>query len=198
MKIHQTLVPLVAAVMIAGCGNRGPAERVVAQVESIVAQTRDDGLAVVPAEFKVVESTAASMRQSLEAREYDEVMALLPTFNTQVVAMKDAYTSRQAVLAAATHEWSTLNQEVPKSVEAIQARVDSLKPAALAKDVTREELATARTELEALKTTWAEATAAASSGNTLEATDKGRIVQAKAEELKNQLGMNETLASLHP
>jgi predicted nucleic acid-binding Zn-ribbon protein len=138
------------------------------------------------------------MRQSLEAREYDEVMALLPTFNTQVVAMKDAYTSRQAVLAAATHEWSTLNQEVPKSVEAIQARVDSLKPAALAKDVTREELATARTELEALKTTWAEATAAASSGNTLEATDKGRIVQAKAEELKNQLGMNETLASLHP
>jgi hypothetical protein len=38
-------------------------------------------------------------------------------------------------------------------------------------------------ELEAAKATWAEA------------TDKARIVQAKVEELKNSLGMNETLAS---
>jgi hypothetical protein len=73
--------------------------------------------------------------------------------------------------------------------------VDSLKPAALPKDVTKEELATAKTELETVKSTWAEAIAAASAGNTTEATDKGRIVQAKVEELKNSLGMNEVLAS---
>ena len=87
---------------------------------------------------------------------------------------------------------------MPKSIEAIQARVDSLKPAALPKDVTKEELETAKTELETMKATWAEATAAASAGNPAEATDKGRIVQAKAEELKNTLGMNEQLASTTP
>ena len=38
----------------------------------------------------------------------------------------------------------------------------------------------------------------ASADNTAEAAEKGRIVQAKAEELKNQLGMNETLASNPP
>jgi hypothetical protein len=61
--------------------------------------------------------------------------------------------------------------------------------------VTKEEFETAKTELETVKTTWAEATAAASAGHTSEATDKGRIVQAKVEELKNSLGMNEQLAS---
>jgi len=32
----------------------------------------------------------------------------------------------------------------------------------------------------------------------MEATDKARVVQAKAEELKNTLGMNEQLASATP
>jgi hypothetical protein len=41
-----------------------------------------------------------------------------------------------------------------------------------------------------MKATWAEATAAASSGNTTEAANKGRTVQSKAEELKTELGMN--------
>jgi len=49
-----------------------------------------------------------------------------------------------------------------------------------------------------MKSTWAEATAAATAGKAMEATDKARVVQAKAEELKNTLGMNEQLASATP
>jgi hypothetical protein len=66
----------------------------------------------------------------------------------------------------------------------------------LPKDVTQEERATAKTDLETMKATWAEATAAASAGNTVEAANKGRTVQAKANELKSTLGMNEQLASV--
>jgi hypothetical protein len=49
-----------------------------------------------------------------------------------------------------------------------------------------------------VKTTWAEATAAASAGDLFAATDKGRSVQMKAEKLKEQLGLNASasLASL--
>jgi predicted nucleic acid-binding Zn-ribbon protein len=122
-------------------------------------------------------------------------VAEVPKFNEQMKTLEAAVASKQTAEAAAAVEWSALNEEVPKAVEAIQARVDSLKPAALPKDVTKEELATAKTELETVKSTWAEAIAAASAGNTTEATDKGRIVQAKVEELKNSLGMNEVLAS---
>ena len=151
-----------------------------------------------PDELKAAETTLAHMKQNFDERDYKVVVADVPQFNTQVKALEDAMAAKQTADAAATQEWSTLATEVPKSIEAIQARVDSLKPAALPKDVTKEELATAKTELETVKSTWAEAEAAAGAGNPAEAADKGRTVQAKTEELKNSLGMNEQLASTTP
>lgn len=196
MKVYQALLPLAAAMMmIAGCGSRGTAESVIGQSEGILGNVRADAEVSAPAELKAAEGTLAHMKESFEQREYEVVVNDVPQFNVQVTALKEAIATKQGAVAAASQEWSTLNTEVPKSVEAIQARVDSLKPGALPKDVTKAELETAKTELETLKTTWSEATIAANAGNTVEATEKGRIVQAKAEELKNSLGMNETLAS---
>lgn len=195
MKLYQALLPIAAAMMIVGCGSRSTAQNVVGQADGSVAKVREEAATIAPDELKAAEATLAHMKQSFDARDYKVVVADVPKFNAQMKALEDAMASKQTVAAAATQEWATLNAAVPKAVEEIQARVDSLKPNALPKDVTKEELETAKTDLEAMKTTWAEATAAATAGNAVEATDKGRIVQAKAEELKNTLGMNETLAS---
>lgn len=195
MKVYQALLPLAAAMLVVGCGSRSTAQSVIGQAEGAVGQVREEAAITAPAELKTAEGTLAKMKASFEERDYKDVVAVVPQFNTELDALKAAVTSNQAVAAAATQEWTTLNAEVPPSIEAIQARVDSLKPAALPRDVTKEELETAKTELETLKTTWAEATAAAQAGHPVEAADKGRVVQAKAEELKNSLGMNETLAS---
>jgi len=195
MKFYQALLPLAAAMLIAGCGNRGTAESVIGQADGALTTAKEEASIIAPEELKAAEDTLAHMKQSFDAREYKVVVAEVPKFNDQMRALKEAVANKQTAEAAAAVEWSTLNEEVPKAVEAIQARVNSLKPAALPKDVTKEELATAKTELETVKTTWAEATAAASAGHTAEATEKGRVVQAKVEELKNTLGMNEVLAS---
>jgi predicted nucleic acid-binding Zn-ribbon protein len=196
MKVYQALLPLVAAMMMAGCGgSRGTAQSVIGQADAALTTATEEASVIAPEELKAAEATLAGMKQNFDDREYKIVVAEVPKFNEQMKTLEAAVASKQTAEAAAAVEWSALNEEVPKAVEAIQARVDSLKPAALPKDVTKEELATAKTELETVKTTWAEAIAAASAGNTAEATDKGRIVQAKVEELKNSLGMNEVLAS---
>lgn len=196
MKVYQALLPLAAALMMAGCGgSRGTAQSVIGQADGALSTAKEEASVIAPEELKAAEATVAHMKESFEAREYKVVVAEVPKFNDQMRTLKEAVASKQTAEAAAAVEWSALNEEVPKSVEAIQARVDSLKPAALPKDVTKEELETAKTELETMKTTWAEATAAASAGHVAEATDKGRIVQAKVEELKNTLGMNELVAS---
>jgi predicted nucleic acid-binding Zn-ribbon protein len=196
MKAYQALLPLAAAMMmIAGCGSRSTAQNVVGQADGAVSKVKEEAATIAPAELKAAETTLAHMKQSFDARDYQVVVDEVPKFNQQMKTLEDAMASKRTAAAAATQEWATLNTAVPKAVEEIQARVDSLKPNALPKDVTKEELATAKTDLETMKATWAEATAAASAGNALEATDKGRSVQAKAEELKNSLGMNETLAS---
>jgi outer membrane murein-binding lipoprotein Lpp len=195
MKVYQALLPLAAALMIAGCGSRGTAESVVGQADAAVKTLEPEASTTAPAELKAAQETLAKMKQSFDKHDYKVVVADVPKFNEQMKTLKETMEAKQTETLAASQEWTTLNTEVPKSVEAIQARVDSLKPGALPKEVTKEELATAKTDLEALKVTWTEATAAASAGNTTEAATKGRIVQAKVEELKNSLGMNETLAS---
>ena len=195
MKLYQAVLPLAAAMTIAACGNRTTAQNVVGQAEGQVANVQQEAEVTAPAELKTVQGTLAHMKQGFNDRDYKLVVNDVPQFNAQMKTLKEAMAAKQGEAATAMQEWSTLNAEVPKAVEEIQARVDSLKPNALPKDVTKEELATAKTDLETMKTTWAEATAAATAGNAVEATDKGRIVQAKVEELKNTLGMNETLAS---
>jgi hypothetical protein len=195
MKVYQALLPLAAAMMIAGCGNRGTAQNVVGQAEAGFNKAKEEAAVIAPDELKAAETTLNHMKQNFDSRDYKVVVADVPQFNEQMKAVHEAVASKQTVEAAAAVEWSTLNEQVPKAVQEIQARVDSLKPAALPKDVTKEELEAAKTDLETMKTTWSEATAAASAGHTTEATDKGRIVLAKAEELKNSLGITETLAS---
>jgi len=189
MKLTQALLPLAAAIMMAACGSRGTAQNVVGQADGAIDKVKEQAALNAPNELKAAQATVAHMHQNFDGRNYKVVIADVPTFNEQLKAINEAMAANQGKVAAATQEWTTLNAEVPKAVEAIQARVDSLKPNALPKDVTKEELATAKTDLETMKATWAEATAAANANNPLEATEKGRLVQAKAEEVKTALGM---------
>jgi hypothetical protein len=135
------------------------------------------------------------MKSELADSDYKGVIAEVPGFNAQMKSLQEAVVSRRAVAAAAQNEWDTLNVEVPKAVEAIQVRVDSLAGSRLPKEVTRENFEAAKTDLAAIKATWAEASAAATAGNTIEAADKGRTVATKADEIKSELGMNPALAS---
>lgn len=196
MRISSLFAPLaVATLMLAGCGNKEPATKVVAQADSILGEMRNDGTAFAPDELKAVEATHASMKSNFASKDYKKVMELVPTFNDQVKALKENVVAKQSIAAASANEWDTLNAEVPKTVEALQVRVDALTGSRLPKDITKETFNTAKTELEGMKSSWAEATAAAAAGDTVAAADKGRAVAAKGEELKNKLGMNPTLAS---
>ena len=199
MRISHAFLPLVAATLfITGCGNKEPATDVVTQAEAAMEGLRTNASQFAPEELKTAEATLAKMKADLAKEEYGDVLKAVTPFNAQVKTVQDTMVSQQSLQVAAQQEWDTLNQEVPKTVEALQVRVDSLKGAKLPKEITKETFETAKTEFETLKATWAEATAAASAGKTLEAADKGRTAQAKGEELKTQLGMNPALAAVDP
>ncbi|HEU4591933.1 MAG TPA: hypothetical protein VFS13_13585 [Steroidobacteraceae bacterium] len=195
MKAYQALLPLAAALAIMGCESRGSAEMKVSQAEAAVERVRPDATTAAPEELKTVEATLAHMKQSLQQREYKVVKNEVPQFNEQFRALEDAIAAGQARQAATIQEWSTLHAEVQPAVEAVQARVDSLKPNALPKGVTREELEAAKKDLETVKASWDEANKAADAGKPEEAAEKGRMVQAKLNEIKTSLGMSEQLAS---
>jgi predicted nucleic acid-binding Zn-ribbon protein len=198
MRIAQMFLPLAAALIIAACGNKEPATNAVTQAEAALGGIRDDAAKFAPDELKAPEATLAKMKDSLAKEDYRAVVAEVPPFNAQIKALQEAMVTKQTLAAAAQNEWDTLNAEVPKAVEEIQVRVDALSGSKLPKEITKQTLETAKTELETMKATWTEATAAAGAGDTQTAAEKGRTVQAKAQELKGQLGLNPSLASAAP
>jgi chromosome segregation ATPase len=200
MKFYQALLPLMAATtLLAGCEyGKSNAQRIIGEAEASVDKVRPDATINAPEELKPVEATLAEMKQNLDQGEYKAVDNQLPQLNEQYNILVQTLTAKQAENEAAILEWGELNQEVPKSVEAVEARVNSLTPNALPKGVTKDELETAKQDLETAKATWTEATQAAQAGHPAEARDKARIVQAKMEELKNSLGMNEQVAGNTP
>ena len=82
-----------------------------------------------------------------------------------------------------------MSADVPKMVEAIQSRVDILSSSKkLPKNVSQEALESAKSGLEWMKSTWAEASAE-SADKPAEAVEKAKAVKAKGAEVLAALGM---------
>jgi len=181
----------VSTLLGVGCASKEqPATQAVASAEAALNDVRPDAARYVPDQLQAEDAKLAALKQDLAKKDYDAVLTKAPKFREEVAALEDSAVSRQTQLAAATREWQELNEEVPKLVEAIQSRVDNLKGVRLPKDVKKAAFEAAKADLETMKTQWAEATAAANAGNTTEATDKGRLVQAKGKEVREKLAMN--------
>jgi hypothetical protein len=195
MKSTNILLALTASAMLmTGCtSQKDPAENAVTQAEAAVGDLREDGAKFAPEELKTTEATLAKMKANLAKQDYKDVVADVPQFNKQVATLKETLVGRQTQMIAATREWESLNAEVPKAVQEIQVRVDSLASSSkLPKEVDKHEFEAAKASLETMKTDWAAATAAFSEGNATEAADKARSVQGKVDEVKDQLAMNPT------
>jgi len=196
MRMSTACLPLIAATMLlAACGDKQPATSAVDQAEKALANLRDDASQFAPAELEAADATLANMKGNLAKQDYRAVISDVPQFNANVRTVKETVVSSQTLAVADQREWEALTTEVPLTIESIQSRVEQLAAGRLPEGVSKEDFATAKVDLETLKATWQDATTAASAGDTTEAASMGRNVQAKAEELKNELGMNQTLAS---
>jgi len=197
MRISNLFLALAATTLIAtGCAQqKAPATKALAAIESSLAEVRDDAAKYAPEGLKGVESQVARLKESLDRKEYDNVLAGTPSLDKAVASLRDAVAAGKkhaaAALAAAKTEWASLNTEVPQMVENIQTRVDELSKKKIRFRVSKEELESAKSGLEWMKSEWAEATAASSSGRQIAAAEKARAVKAKGEEVQKTLGMKE-------
>jgi hypothetical protein len=181
MRIPALILALSANAMLLACASREePARQVITSAETAINDTRPDAEKYAPEQLQAADAALAQAKQDFAKEDYQDVLDAAPKLNEAVTMMRDTVIGTQTAMAAATHEWEELSEEVPKLVQAIEIRVDSLSGP---------KKEAAKAELETLKKSWKEATAAASAGNSLEAADKGRVVQMKAKEVGEQLGV---------
>jgi hypothetical protein len=198
MQISKAFLALAAASLLfaGGCAKqRAPATKALESVETSLNAVKEDAKKYAPDGLKGVESQLARLKESLDKKEYDNVLAGTPQLEKAVASLKDAVAAGERhareALAAAKSEWAALNTEVPQMIENIQTQVDQQTKKKIRFKVSKEELESAKSGLEWMKSEWAEATAALDSGNQIKAADKGKAVKAKGEEVKKTLGMKE-------
>jgi hypothetical protein len=197
MQISKVLMALAAATLfVTGCSQqKTSATKALDAIETSLAEVKDDAAKYAPDGLKGVESQLASLNESLEKKDYENVLAGAPQLEKAVGSLKSAVASgkehAREALAVAKGEWENLNVEVPKMVDNIQTRVNELSKDKIHIRVTKDELASAKTGLEWMKTEWAHAVNESSSGATTKAAEMAKAIKAKGEEVQKTLGMKE-------
>lgn len=198
MRISNALLAMAAAtLLITGCAqNRAPANKALDGIEASLKDVRDDAAKYAPEGLKGVEGQLKRLRESYDAKEYDNVLAGTPELEKAVVSLKGAVEAGKAharkAVAEAKSEWEGLNTEVPKMVDTIQARVDKLSKGRLPFGINKDEFEGAKSAFESMKETWKDATAQAKSGDPIEASEKGRTAKGMGESIYDQLKIKQT------
>ncbi|HWZ62283.1 MAG TPA: hypothetical protein VNX02_04625 [Steroidobacteraceae bacterium] len=173
---------------------KGPAEQAVATAQTALSAVRDEAQKYDPEGLGSVEAQLGQMQDSFQKGDYAGVLAAAPAMNTAISGLKDKATQKkadaEAALAKAKDDWGPASAAVPKMVDDIDKRVEALsKSKHLPKGVTKDSVAAAKTGLDSLKSTWADATNASNSGDYTTAMAKAQTVKDKAAEIMKSLDM---------
>ena len=124
----STLVAIAATtILFTGCANNEePARQALASAEASLAEVRVDAAKFAPEELQVAEARLAKAKENLAKEEYKDVLGDATQLTKETATLKEVVVSKQTQVAAATHEWEALSEEVPKMVKAIEFRVDAL------------------------------------------------------------------------
>ncbi|HET9865202.1 MAG TPA: hypothetical protein VFP37_17305, partial [Steroidobacteraceae bacterium] len=175
MRLTVCMALATSALLAAGCASKEePAKQAVASAEAALNQVQPDAQTYAPEQFQVAEMDLDAMKDQLAKQEYKAVLKAVPKINDDVKLLHEVIVAKRTQLAAATHEWEELQEEVPKIVDAIEHRVNMLSHGRLPQEIEKSTFEMAKSSFESVKSQWAEASAAAEAGKPTEAADKGR------------------------
>jgi predicted small secreted protein len=196
MKKYSFFLPAaLAAVLLAGCNTqKGPAEQAIAGAQATLDAVRDDAQKYAPEQLGGVEAKLSDMKGAFQQGNYAGVLKAAPGVTAAIAGLKDAASAKKVeaeqALAKAKDDWGPASAAVPKMVDEIAKRVETLsKSKKLPRGVSKDAVAAARTGLDSLKSTWADATNASSSGDYTTAMAKAQAVKDKAAALMKSLDM---------
>ena len=194
-RTRVLLAIVIVAAALGGCANqKEPATQAVASIAASLEAVREDASKYASEQLAQAEASLASLKASLDKGDYKAVLANAPALTNQVASLAQTTAATkseaEAAAAAATQEWQALSTDVPQMISAVQSRVDILsKSKRLPKNLSADAFKSAQDGLSSMKTSWAEAAAAFSAGNAVDAVNKARAVKQQGTEVMQALGM---------
>ncbi|MFT3904797.1 MAG: hypothetical protein QM718_00620 [Steroidobacteraceae bacterium] len=195
MKVPFRMVLLCTALAVSACSNlKTPATQAVASVESSLESVRESAAKYAPEALQSAESQVTSLKNSLAAGNYKDVMAAVPGVTSAISNLSETVTTKKAQLAAAmaqaAEQWKSLSNELPQMLDALQSRVAILSRAKkLPANLDQATFESAKAGLDDFKAGWAKAGDAFASGDALDAVAKAQAIKDKGIEIMRSLGM---------
>lgn len=178
---------LGVALLMAGCGaaQKEATDAAVSAAQTALNSVQGEAAKYLPDQLQAANRALPSAKDALAKNDYTAARA----------ATKDAVGKAKELAAAAaakkaewTEVWASRNESMPKSMDAVKAKLDS-RSAHMPAGMDKDKLAEAKTQNEQLKQGWADASAAATQGNLGDAIKKASGLKDLLTQLKEMLGV---------
>ena len=167
------------AILFVACVNQmEPAKNALDNINNTLNSVSADAQKYVPDQFAQAQGKAAALTASYEKKDYATVLARAPAVLTEVKGLSGAAAAKKDEMEKALgNDWRSLAASVPKSISAVQSRIDDLsKTKRVPKGV---DVAAAKSGLADATSAWDKAQEAFKSGNPADAVTAGKDAQGK-------------------
>jgi hypothetical protein len=178
-RVSGFLTTCSVAVLFVACVNQmEPAKNALDNINNTLNSVSADAQKYVPDQFAQAQGKATALTASYEKKDYATVLARAPAVLTEVKGLAGAAAAKKDEMEKALgNDWRSLVASVPKSISAVQSRIDDLaKTKRVPKGV---DLAAAKSGLADATSAWDKAQEAFKSGNPADAVTAGKDAQGK-------------------
>ena len=188
-RILSVVAVLLFAVALAACSNqKAPAEQAIKAAEEALNAAKGEAMKFVSDQVKSVEDALKAAKDTFAKGDYAGATSAA---NAVAAKAKDLVSASAAKKAKLTKDWEELNAVMPKTISAIQSRVDALsKSKKLPKNLDKAKLESAKSDLAEVGKSWDEANKAYKEGSLADAVAKGKGAKEKAAQIMSSLGMS--------
>jgi hypothetical protein len=191
-KISRSAVLSVAALLLVACsGQKEPAGKLIADVETTVMAASSEAAKYVPEQLANVQSKLDSLKADYGKQDYVDVVTKAPEVLSAAQNLATAAAAKKdEILKALDDQWTGLAGTLPGYMAAIQNRIDIFSKKSGKKSASAIDLDAAKAGLVDAGSLWSKAQAAFASGNLQEAVTTANDVKAKLTALASVLKMD--------
>jgi len=188
---HYAVISMAAIILAACAGQRGPAQKLIAEIEATVTAASTEAAKYVPDQLADVQGKLADLKASYDGKDYAGVMTVGPPVLSAAQGLATAAAAKKdEVLKALNDEWTGLAGTLPGEITAIQSRIELLSKKSSKKLAAGIDLDATRAGVENATSLWSKAQAAFAAGNMDEAVSTAKDVKSKVDSLATSLKLN--------
>jgi len=191
-RVSRYALISMAAILLAACaGQKGPAQKLIGDIEATVIAASVEAAKYVPDELAAVQSKLGALKASFDKQDYAAVVSGGPQVLGEAQNLATAAAAKKdEILKALNDQWTGLAGSLPADVAAVQNRIDVLSKMPGKKLGAGIDLDAAKAGAGDATALWSKAQAAFAAGNLDEAVSTAKDVKVKIEALAASLKMN--------